>query len=89
VPAPAFTFYLSEIGEVVFLPKILLSLQSLAPRLGVRVSRVPETGAQATMEFGEVDLAIGIFPSLRAGFYQQRLYGDKFVCIVRCDHPLI
>lgn len=85
----AFTFYLSEIGEVVFLPKILLSLQSLAPRLGVRVSRVPETGAQAAMESGEVDLAIGIFPSLRAGFYQQRLYGDKFVCIVRRDHPLI
>ena len=84
-----FTFYLSEIGEVVFLPKILLRLQNLAPRLGVKVSRVPESGAQAAMEAGEVDLAIGIFPSLKAGFYQQRLYGDKFVCIVRRGHPLI
>jgi DNA-binding transcriptional LysR family regulator len=78
-----FTFYLSEIGEVVFLPKILLGLQERAPGISVKVSRVPERGPQAAMEAGEVDLAIGIFPSLKAGFYQQRLYGDRFVCIAR------
>jgi DNA-binding transcriptional LysR family regulator len=36
-----------------------------------------------------VDLAIGLFPGLKAGFYQQRLYGDRFVCIVREGHPLV
>jgi DNA-binding transcriptional LysR family regulator len=79
----AFNFYLSEIGEVVFLPKILLGLQKRAPGMVVKVSRVPENGPQAAMEAGEVDLAIGIFPGLKAGFYQQRLYGDRFVCIAR------
>ncbi|MBK4735438.1 LysR family transcriptional regulator [Noviherbaspirillum pedocola] len=79
----AFTFYLSEIGEIVFLPKILIGLQQRAPGISVKVSRVPEHGPQAAMEAGEVDLAIGIFPGLKAGFYQQRLYGDRFVCIAR------
>lgn len=85
----SFTFYLSEIGEVVFLPKILQGLHRLAPQIAVRVNRVPEKGAQDAMEAGEVDLAIGIFPRLKAGFYQQRLYSDKFICIVRRDHPKI
>jgi DNA-binding transcriptional LysR family regulator len=78
-----FNFYLSEIGEVVFLPKIVLGLQQRAPGIGVKVSRVPENGPQAAMEAGTVDLAIGIFPDLKAGFYQQRLYGDRFVCIAQ------
>lgn len=84
-----FSFYLSEIGELVFLPKILQALQKHAPRIAVKVHRVPEIGAQDAMAAGDVDLAIGIFPNLASGFYQQRLYGDKFVCIMRRDHPLV
>ena len=41
------------------------------------------------MAAGEVDLAVGLFPSLRAGFFEQRLYKDVFVCIARADHPEI
>ncbi len=83
------TFYLSEVGELVFLPKLLLGLQSRAPRIGVKVRRAPEKGLQDAMAAGDGDLAIGIFPNLKSGFYQQRLYSDKFVCIVRRDHPTI
>jgi DNA-binding transcriptional LysR family regulator len=39
------------------------------------------------MAAGEVDIAIGLFPDLKAGFFQQRLYRDEFVCIVRTGHP--
>jgi DNA-binding transcriptional LysR family regulator len=83
----AFTFYMSEVGELVFLPRILRELQRRAPRISVKVSRVPEGGAQDAMAAGDVDLAIGMFPSLKSGFYQQSLYSDRFVCIVRRDHP--
>lgn len=85
----SFTFYLSEVGELVFLPKLLVGLQKCAPRIGVKVRRAPEKGLQDAMADGDGDLAIGIFPNLKTGFYQQRLYGDKFVCIVRRDHPAI
>lgn len=83
-----FTFYLSEVGEFVFLPKVLRALQARVPRVDVRVRRIPEQGAEA-LAAGDADLAIGIFPRLGAGFYQQRLYGDHFVCIARVDHPEI
>ena len=53
----------------------------------VRVLRVPARGAHEAMAAGEVDIAIGLFPDLKAGFFQQRLYRDEFVCIVRTGHP--
>lgn len=38
---------------------------------------------------GDVDLAIGVFPSLPAEFRKVKLFEDRFVCVVRNDHPLV
>lgn len=84
-----FTLYMNEIGEIVCLPRILQRLQTVAPGIGIKVSRIPEKGAQEAMASGEVDLAFGVFSNLKAGFFQQRLYTDRFVCIARADHPSI
>ncbi|WP_028219915.1 LysR family transcriptional regulator [Paraburkholderia oxyphila] len=84
-----FTVYMNEIAEVVCLPKILQRLQTVAPGIGIKVSRIPEKGAHEAMASGEVDLAFGVFSNLKAGFFQQRLYTDRFVCIARGDHPSI
>jgi DNA-binding transcriptional LysR family regulator len=85
----SFTFYMTDIGEIVYLPKILMRLAQVAPGIGVKVVRIPERNLQEAMSGGEVDLAVGLFPSLQAGFFQQRLYEDDFVCVVRVDHPRI
>jgi len=82
-----FMFYMTDIGAGIFLPKILNALEARAPRVNVKVLRIPEHGEQAAMAAGEVDLAIGLFPDLKAGFFQQRLYRDTFVCLLRADHP--
>jgi DNA-binding transcriptional LysR family regulator len=82
-----FQFYMTDIGEAVFLPKLLGALARRAPLVKVKVLRIPEHGEQAAMAAGEVDLAVGFFPDLRAGFFQQRLYLDEFVCLIRADHP--
>lgn len=87
--ARSFTFYMTDIGEIVFLPTILAYLKGDAPRIGIKVVRIPERDIQDAMTSGDVDLAVGLFPSLQAGFFQQRLYKDTFVCIVRADHPKI
>jgi DNA-binding transcriptional LysR family regulator len=49
--------------------------------------RIPEHGGHEAMAAGDVDLAVGLLPALRAGFFQQRLYRDEFVCLMRADHP--
>ena len=84
----SFRFYMTDIGETIFLPKLLGALKERAPRVTVQVLTIPEYGEQAAMAAGDVDLAIGFFPDLKSGFFQQRLYVDHFVCLIRADHPL-
>lgn len=83
-----YRFYMTDIGEAVYLPKLLAALAQRAPGVKIKVLRIPEQGEQASMAAGNVDLAVGFFPELRAGFFQQRLYSDQFVCLLRADHPL-
>jgi DNA-binding transcriptional LysR family regulator len=82
-----FMFYMTDIGEGIYLPPLLAALEERAPRVKVNVLRIPEFGQQEAMAAGDVDLAIGLFPDLKAGFFQQRLYRDTFVCMMRADHP--
>jgi DNA-binding transcriptional LysR family regulator len=83
-----FRFYMTDIGEAIFLPRLLSALDERAPQVKVKVLPIPEYGEQAAMAAGEVDLAVGFFPDLKSGFFQQRLYQDAFVCLIRADHPL-
>jgi DNA-binding transcriptional LysR family regulator len=85
----AFTFALSDVGEIVFLPKLVEALGRLSPGTMVRsVSMPPDRLAQGLRE-GEVDLAVGHFPDLRGNdFFQQALFTHHFVCLLRADHPV-
>lgn len=86
-----FTFNMADVGELVFLPKILAFLGAAAPGANVRtVNLLPDDLAEA-MANGEVDLAMGgYFPKVRgAAVYQQGLFRHSFVCLLRKDHPVI
>lgn len=86
----AFTVITPDIGEIVFMPKILAHMQAHAPGISIRSVAISSEGAGEALEQGRADLAIGYFPDLaRAGFYQQRLFKNTFVCIVRADHPRV
>src|SRR5439155_3014595 len=85
-----FTLSLSDAGEMVFLPRLLKALRREAPKARVSSVQLPPKKLEQAMEAGEVDLAVGYFPDLtKAGFYQQRLFAQPFVCIMRADHPTI
>ncbi len=84
-----FRFYMTDIGEAVYLPKLIGAIAQRAPGVKLKLLRIPEQGEQAAMAAGDVDLAVGFFPDLQAGFFQQRLYSDEFVCLVRADHPQV
>ena len=84
-----FQILMSDIGELVYLPRLLRRLEQVAPLVNVRAVQLPREAYQEAFINGEADLAIGFLPSLRAGFYQQRLFTDTYVCAVRKDHPRI
>jgi DNA-binding transcriptional LysR family regulator len=85
-----FTLAMTDVAEMVFLPRVLRLLREQAPRANLKTVIMPSTALETALETGAVDLAVGLFPDLkRASFYQQRLFQHPFVCIVRADHPTI
>jgi len=83
------TIALSDVGEMVFLPRILSRLKSLAPRAMVRSVSPPPGELERRLESGDIDIAIGYFPDLnKSNFVQQRLFDHQFLCLLRADHPI-
>jgi DNA-binding transcriptional LysR family regulator len=80
---------MSDVGEIVFLPKLLKDLRRLAPRASINAVSLPAAQIAQGLEAGTVDLAMGYFPDLKKNnFFQQVLFTDGFVGLVRADHPL-
>ena len=83
-----FTFALSDVGEMVFLPRLLERLRAQAPNASIRSVSMPPHQIADGLESGEIDLAIGYFPDLgRSSFFQQRLFTHAFACLLRAGHP--
>lgn len=83
-----FTIAMTDLGEIHFLPRLMSRLAELAP--GVTISTVRNTAANLSddLETGRVDLAIGLLPQLKAGFFQRHLFRQRYVCIFRQGHVL-
>lgn len=84
-----FTLCMSDIGEIVFLPQLLDLLNRVAPHISIRAVSLPSNELENALTSGDVDLAMGYYPDLtKANFFQQLLFSDTFVCMMREDHPL-
>ena len=79
---------LSDVGEMVFLPKLLESFRAQAPQCAIRSVSMPPPQLVQGFEKGDIDLAVGYFPDLtRRSFLQQRLFTHHFACLMRAGHP--
>jgi DNA-binding transcriptional LysR family regulator len=84
-----FRLHMSDIGEMVFLPQLLERLQRAAPGVHIETRSTPEPEIAAALAAGELDLAVGFLPGLRAPVRNDRLFRDAYVCMMRADHPRI
>ena len=82
-----FRICMTDISQLVLLPKLWRKLHVSAP--GIRIEIFPLSNDTAHLLEGEADLALGFMPQLEAGFYQQLLFRQNFVCMVATDHPRI
>ncbi|MGH8255397.1 MAG: LysR family transcriptional regulator [Steroidobacteraceae bacterium] len=83
------TFAMSDLGEMVFMPKILRHIRSLAPGVSVRSVAVSAAQIERGLKNGEIDLAVGYFPDLRdKSFAEKHLFFHHFVCLMRANHPI-
>lgn len=83
-----FTLGLSDIGEINFLPKLIDTLSRVGPSISVSTLRNTASALQDSMEAGQVDLAMGLLPQLKTGFFQRRLFKQRYVCMFRKGHAL-
>ncbi len=83
----AFNVFMSDVGQLLYLPKLLAQLSQEAPNVTIRVRYPPPKSPHMMLESGEVDLAVGTFTALTSGCMQRRVYQSQYVCIVRKDHP--
>jgi DNA-binding transcriptional LysR family regulator len=82
----SFVVGMTDIGEIYFLPLLMDLLRRQAP--GIRLSTCRNTAGNLRddMEAGKVDLAIGLLPTLKGGFFQRRLFTQSYVCMLRQGH---
>jgi DNA-binding transcriptional LysR family regulator len=84
-----FTFCLSEIGEIAFLPTLLAHFRTVAPLSRICSLSLSHKDVVEHLHEGKVDLVMGYFPDLDApSIYQQRLFSHDLVCIIRNGHAI-
>lgn len=84
----AFVVEMTDIGEIYFLPPLMEVLRKHAPGVTLSTYRAAPGPLRDDLEAGRVDLAVGLLPGLKAGFFQRRLFTQRYVCLFRKGHPL-
>jgi DNA-binding transcriptional LysR family regulator len=83
-----FTLAMTDVGEMYFLPVLMDALAQAAPGVTLNVVAVTSASLKDDMASGRTDLALGLLPQLQAGFFQQSLFRQPYVCLMREGHPL-
>ena len=84
-----FRISIGSVGQITVLPKVLNRVRALAPSVRIDVGNLG-TDTSRLLEMGEADLAIqGHSVEMGPGIYQQTLFDEYFVCMVRSTHPRI
>jgi DNA-binding transcriptional LysR family regulator len=83
-----FRICMTDISEIVVLPTLVNHLRRAAPGVLIEAEHI-STDSPRRLESGDIDLAVGFMPHLEAGFYQQTLFQQDFVCLAAKNHPRV
>jgi DNA-binding transcriptional LysR family regulator len=83
-----FKLALSDQAAIVVLPRLLRRFGSAAPGLDLSIEPKFNDRVQDQLDAGEIDLAVGLMPNLAKRFAQTVLFEDRYICMMRRDHPL-
>ena len=83
-----FSLAMTDVGETYFLPVLMEALANSAPGVTLRCTPVADPALREDMAAGRIDLALGSLPQLQAGFFQQALFRQRYVALMRAGHPL-
>ena len=84
----AFRFYMSDLGQIEFLPPLIERMQKVAPGVRLEAVAIDVEAIGAALAAGSLDLAVGFLPALGPPVQRQMLFRDPYVCLMRADHPI-
>ncbi|MGD8430170.1 MAG: LysR family transcriptional regulator [Ectothiorhodospiraceae bacterium] len=84
-----FRLAMSDYGDSVVLPALLAHLQQVAPSVRIEVEPTIPGALAGALRAGDLDLAIGSLDFLERDFRSEPLLRERFVCVVRPDHPQV
>jgi DNA-binding transcriptional LysR family regulator len=85
-----FRVFMSDVGQMVLLPRLLELIAREAPKVSVHTVQVPVSRLRGiALESGDVDLAVGYFEEFEGSMHRQVLFEEHYVGMVRSGHPTI
>lgn len=82
----AFRLFMTDASHITLMPQLASYLRRIAPGVSLEAATIGASMA-SELQGGKADLALGYIPGLEAGFYQQALFDQDWVCLCRHDHP--
>ena len=83
----AFRFYMSDLGQIEFLPPLVERARRSAPGVRLEAVALEVEDIGDALAVGSLDLAVGFLPGLGPPVRRQPLFRDPYVCLMRADHP--
>src|SRR3954470_531273 len=83
-----FRFYMSDIGQVEFLPPLVERVQRVAPGVRLEAVGLEVDDIRDALTAGSLDVAVGFLPGLGPPVRRRHLFRDPYVCLMRDDHPV-
>jgi DNA-binding transcriptional LysR family regulator len=85
----AFRFYMSDLGQIEFLPPLVERVQRQAPVVRLEAVGLDPGDIADALAAGALDLAVGFLPALGPPVARRTLFRDPYMCLMRADHPAI
>jgi DNA-binding transcriptional LysR family regulator len=83
-----FTLACTDFVALVVVPRLIAALAKRLPHASLRVVSIEHAISANGLGTGEVDLLVGLPPTLPPGCFAEAAFTDRLVCIVRRDHPI-
>jgi len=83
----AFRFYMSDLGQVEFLPPLVERVQGSAPGVRLEAMAADLEHIADALGTGALDLAVGFLPALGPPIARRALFRDPYRCLMRANHP--
>ena len=81
-----FRLYLTDIGETIFLPRLMPVLAAEAPRVRLEAHQLDHADLAPALDSGRLDIAMGYIQSLDVE--RTVLLHERYVVVMRRGHPL-